>query len=351
MTPERTTAAGDAEVLFPWRFIARTLTSAFRLRVLLLATVGVVIGSAISDNPTWLEGPRLTRWVDSVEGYRETPLLHWQWVTRAGLNPLLGFRGGLLSALQGAGLVIWWALIGGAIARIAAADLTHRPPAALFSAMATSSRQLLTRCLPLFAVGLASTALLIPLWLHGWVMNVPLLGVLSALLLPIPIALAMVSTVLTVLLLVNWLLLMACPAVEQTDAFDATSRAFAYVTQRPVRLFGYVLTALFVALPITIAASEAEKLLTWIAFEALLAPAQVEPFDAGQVFGGPMPTGKIVPGSSPADRVEWFWVTNLVARLPDIVVAAYTWCAAVAIYLLLRRDVDGVQLDELDGRA
>ncbi|TWT76908.1 hypothetical protein Pla123a_23330 [Posidoniimonas polymericola] len=335
-TPEARPAGDESQGLFPWRFMARSLAPAFRLRVLLLAAVGVTVGAVLVTPPSGLvpgpasSGVHLVSWGGAFEGVLLTPLAYWRWLTGAIAGLTLAPDGGILGVARAVGLVVWWSLVGGAISQIAAADLTHRPPAALFAAMAASARQLLTRCLPLLAVGLAVAALMIPLWLHGLAMRVPVLGVLSALLLPIPLALAAVGAVLLVLLAVNWLILMACPAVEQTDAFDATSRAFAYVTQRPVRLLGYLLTALFVAAPISLASSAVAQALSWVALECL--PA-------------------VTTDPTPADRLAAFWFTTLAARLPVIVLAAYTWSAAVAVYLLLRRDVDGVQVDELDPRA
>ncbi|TWT37537.1 hypothetical protein KOR34_24900 [Posidoniimonas corsicana] len=317
----------DSEGLFPWRFFVRALACTVRVRVLALALVGTSVGTLLLPPQAPVEASRLEASLDLATAL-PGPINHWRAVVGTVVHPfLLGGAARWPAAAAAVGMLVWWSLVGGAIARIAAAQLTFRAPPAMFAAMAGSARLLGVRCLPVVGVGLAAAALLLPLWLHGWLMHLPLLDFVSALLLPIPLILAAVAAVILVLLTLNWPLLIACPAVERTDSFDAASRAFAYVTQRPIRLVAYLVTAVLVAAPVGLVVAAATLLLE--RFTGLL-----------------LPTPSEEPGI--ADSVAAFWLRTVAMQLPAVFYAAYAWCAAVAIYLLLRRDIDGVQVDELE---
>jgi hypothetical protein len=168
--------------------------------------------------------------------------------------------------------------------------------------------------------------------------------------------------------------------VEGTDAFDALSRSYAYTYQRPFRLLWYVLFAVLLAaismFVVKMFAASAIALGDWSVDWGLdqetmrevvrptaaladddteqavvpsLAPPALEPparddVDAGtadEEAGPEMGTFR-----RGARRAIYFW-KSLMAALAAGYQAGFLWVAAVGVYLLLRRDIDGVQTTEV----
>lgn len=118
--------------------------------------------------------------------------------------------------------------------------------------------------------------------------------------------------------------------VDRADGFDAASRAFAYTTQRIGRLFWYVAVAAVVG----VAAGALVEL--------LLSGGQI----AIHEFGGK-------PANSYANSMLQ-WLSDVSVRAIRGFYPTYAFAAMTAIYLLLRRDIDGQPLDEIahaDGAA
>ena len=66
---------------------------------------------------------------------------------------------------------------------------------------------------------------------------------MAALIWPLVLAGGFVMTVLLFGVLLGWPLMWATISVEGTDSFDALNRTYAYVFQRPLRYFFYVIVA------------------------------------------------------------------------------------------------------------
>ena len=116
--------------------------------------------------------------------------------------------------------------------------------------------------------------------------------------------------------------------IDDADAFDALSRAFAYATQRLLRLLGYV--ALAAVLGVLLGALvegvvEATMSITFAAFP---------PLDPNEPVGSPA-----------ANRLMGHW-TALFGLAARGVYPAYWFVATTGVYLLLRRDVDGQPLED-----
>jgi hypothetical protein len=187
----------------------------------------------------------------------------------------------------------------------------------------------------------------------------------------------------------------ATVSVEGTDAFDALSRSYAYTYHRPWRLLWYVMFAAFLAIVsmfvVKVFASSAIKLGNWSidwgidepTMQRVVSPETARPLpppvapplngaatnapspadtDAGVALS--QPTGETAAvdstESSPSSessqelgrlesatrRAIHFWKA-VVAALAAGYQAGFLWVAAVGIYLLLRRDIDGVQMNEV----
>ncbi|HEX2477117.1 MAG TPA: hypothetical protein VHK01_20345, partial [Lacipirellulaceae bacterium] len=149
--------------------------------------------------------------------------------------------------------------------------------------------------------------------------------------------------------LVGWPLMWATISVEGTDAFDALSRSYAYTYQRPWRLLWYVLVVAVLAIVsmfvVKLFATTAIALGDWSVdwglddvtmhdvVRPVVAPDAPAPADLGLMRNG-------------ARRAISFWKW-LMEALAAGYQAGFLWVAAVGVYLLLRRDIDGVQTTEV----
>jgi hypothetical protein len=202
--------------------------------------------------------------------------------------------------------------------------------------------------------------------------------------------------------MVGWPLMWATVSVEGTDAFDALSRSYAYTYQRPLRLLWYVLVAFVLAavsmFVVKLFAASAISLGDWsISWglgdqrmqqivrqnvepeQPLLAPPLVDPTSSAPLFEAPpttdaaataAPEASATPDSissndntapltgpelvpegpgtliSIAHNAVTFW-KSLLAALTAGYQAGFLFVAAVGVYLLLRKDIDGAEMDEV----
>jgi hypothetical protein len=176
--------------------------------------------------------------------------------------------------------------------------------------------------------------------------------------------------------LVGWPLMWSTVSVEGTDAFDALSRSYAYVYHRPWRLLWYVLFAFFLAVVsmfvVKAFASSTIALGNWSidwglddeTMRTVVAPRPATPPAGATVNVAPTAgdlTSTDIPDVAPNDNPEELPATStlrgarhildfwkaVVALLVAGYQAGFLWVAAVGIYLLLRRDIDGVQTAEV----
>jgi hypothetical protein len=245
----------------------------------------------------------------------------------------------------------------------------------MFAALKHAAVKLPSYSLPPL-IALAGTAVFaLQLVVIGLLMNVSVLAFLMALIWPFVLILGLLMAFLLLGALAGWPLMWATVSVEGTDGFDALSRSYAYVYHRPWRLLWYVLFAGFLAVVsmfvVKLFASSAVTLGNWsldwglneTTLHSVVAPRQSP--DASLS----LPTLDVVPGgmapdmasaatNTPAPLVEptgllaatrsviSFW-KSLVAALVAGYQCGFLWVSAVGIYLLLRRDIDGVQLNEV----
>lgn len=145
----------------------------------------------------------------------------------------------------------------------------------------------------------------------------------------------------------GWPLMFATISTEGTDSFDAISRSYAYSFQRPLHYLFYTVVVTFVGL------------LGWVLVfgfsQALIAVTHGAACwgSGGQFvsteghfvyeFAGGVPTGHL---GWLGDLLIRTWC-DCVRLLAVGYLYSYFWVSASAIYLLLRRDVDDTELDEV----
>ncbi len=368
----------------PWLGIFRTFRLAISFRILLLSAVAALatvfgwalIGwvfsgdPAVSQTTAWLEPYRTCPWTaltevvpdepawpdwSVVSGGEETgPTVStpyfgaWVVLSRplwAAFSTEVTLSGLACLVLCGLWSVAVWAFFGGAITRIAAvalaadeqvgwgAAIRHAGPKwpAYFSA-------------PLFpVVGILLIAVVVGLL--GLLLRMDVGVLLGALVWPLLLIAGLLMAILLLGLVFGWPLMWATISAEGTDSFDALSRAYAYVFQRPLHyLFYAVVAALFGALGWLLVSNFAAAVINltyWAAGWGAGWDGDVARIKS--IIDGSESLGGI--GGAGATLIH-FW-TGCVKLLAVGFLFGYFWTASTAIYFLLRRDVDATEMDEV----
>jgi hypothetical protein len=246
-------------------------------------------------------------------------------------NDWRAFCHALLAAVWGA---MVWGICGGAIARIAIVGVARTERIGIGEALRFVQRKWLalfgTPLCPLLGVAFFTAFCAA----FGLLYRIPAAGsTLAGIFTIFPLLAGLVMTIILISLAAGWPLMHATIAAEGEDGFDALSRSFAYVNQRPLRYasclalawtlgtLGLVVVDLFARITVHMA--------QWgLGFAA---PGDV----LGTLFqGGPAPV------ASAARAAHAFWL-SLVGLVAHGWIYSYFWTSAVIIYLILRHDVDG----------
>lgn len=243
--------------------------------------------------------------------------------------------------LSGVWSLAVWAFFGGCIARIGAVQLACEERIGWMTMFRfAQSKWLGYFAAPLFPlIGIVMVA--IPVALLGILLRVGL-GILGvAVIWPVLLVGGLVMALLLVGLIFGWPLMWATISAEGTDSFDALSRCYAYVFQRPLHyLFYAVIAAAFGALGWWLVSNVA-WLVVWMTYFAASWGAGNEAIEAIRTSSPQL--GAL--GKAGAWLIHC-WV-GCVRLLAAGFIYSYFWIASTAIYFLLRRDVDATELDEV----
>ena len=138
-------------------------------------------------------------------------------------------------------------------------------------------------------------------------------------------------------------LLLAAPfgrrlAIEESDSFDAIGSSFGFISQRPFSYFLYIL----IAAVVTSAGLILFSLLIQVGMSLLT---------FGMVAGGGQDVYLLISASSRnsdnlSSSVMKFW-EFFASFLTDAYLFSAFWTSATGIFLLMRHDVDGAELDDI----
>ena len=239
-----------------------------------------------------------------------------------------------------------WALIGGAITRIAAVQLGREERVgvrdALLFARSKWASLIGAPLLPLVAIGILS----LPLMFAGVVMRLDLGVLLMGILWPLVILIGLVMSLFGIGLIAGWPLMWATISTEGTDSFDAISRSYGYTYQKPVRYAIYALLSTILGL------------LGWLVF-ALFFDTVIGFVDGSVGFGAGgerLESMRLVISSTGEDQAPMMltWGATLIGLVTSTFQSLLTaygygffWVAAAGIYLLLRLDVDQTEFDDV----
>ena len=251
--------------------------------------------------------------------------------------------------------VIVVALGGGAIARMAAAEIATgerlRIRDAVDFALESWVRLIFTPLLPLIILAVLCLVLAV----SGAVAFLPWLDVLGGVLYGLALLIGFIIAVLLIGYVVGFSLLIPAVAVENCDAADAQHRAYAYVLSRPFHLLGYGLVAivgltlgfLFVSFFAMILLNVTAAMVgIWSDNPAITAGGEATIVN----LTGTVPDQPRIPLANLHER--WaasgvmLWHT-LVVSLVVAYVVAYYFAASTIVYLLIRKKCDGQDITEI----
>ncbi len=290
-----------------------------------------------------------------------------------------------------------WALFGGAITRIAAVQIARGEKIGLREAMRFTLKRLLSYLMaPLFPLAFVFV-ILVFMAIFGIIHMIPVFGDIAwdGLLWWLMLICGLVMAV-TLVGLVGWPLMSATISTEGTDSWEAVSRSYSYVYQRPWHYIWYSLVAIAYGAVLVFFVGFMGSLMVYLAkwgvsqtpfvtkadrepaFLFVYAPTSFgwrtlllegttvhgeKLVDNGEIndnayadyLGNPRPDGKTYEGTD-NNPLRWWnkWGAVLVAIWLGIVFLlllgfgySYFWGASTIIYLLMRRHVDAAELDEV----
>jgi hypothetical protein len=235
-----------------------------------------------------------------------------------------------------------WALFGAAITRIAIVHLAREERISLNAALRHTLRNYgWYFAAPLFPL-IGVVLLAIPLAVLGLLMRLDIGVLLAGIVWPLVLIAGLAMAILVFGLLIGWPLMWpTISAEEQSDAFEAFSRSFSYSFQRPLHYFFYAVVAVFLGyLGWLFVGNFAEVLIALNHWAVSLGAGSVR---TAMVLNPPEePSNLLWAGSG---LIHWWdWLVRLIAQAFNY---AFFFCVASAIYLLLRRQVDQTDFDEV----
>jgi hypothetical protein len=273
-----------------------------------------------------------------------------------------------------------WSLFGGAITRMAAVEIACHEKIGIGEALRYTLRRAFSYLVaPLCPLGLIFI-LLVVMWAFGVIHMIPFVGdFLSILLWPILILFGLVMAV-TLVGLVSWPLMAATISTQGSDAWEAVSRAYTYVIQRPWEYLWYGGVAVVYGAILIFFVGLIGSLSVYLA-EWGVARIQPESRDPAYLFiyaptsfgwrdlllhDAKTQEGKLVVHQGEIDpdayqefiHKDWHWWNTVGAVMVALVMGlifllvlgfgySYFWTESTLIYMLLRRSVDTAELEEV----
>jgi hypothetical protein len=378
--------------LFPWLLLLRTCRLAAEFRRLLLAGLGILLtaggwwvieGSLLADTARVPASPPASApaadiypasphsailyvpWRETVRAFTA----NWQWATRP-VRTLFGrnftFSSFLAAGLAGAWALAVWGILGGAICRLSAVQLGLDEQVTVASAVKFTLRKWSAYlAAPLMPLGMV-VLLTLPLAAAGFVLRLDLGLLVAGLFWPLAIVSGVLIMLLVAGLALGLPLMWATISTDGTDSFDAVSRGYTYVGQRPLNYLFYLLVSVAIGVlgwMIINTLAGATIYLTgwgvswgsgearWRQIEATrgwlsATDAARFPLAAPPVLPPPGSSRPMEGIAGAGARLIAFW-TDCVRLLAVAYAYSFFWTAYTGIFLLLRRDADAMELDEV----
>lgn len=258
-------------------------------------------------------------------------------------NMELSFSGFCFYLLCTIWTVLVWSIIGAAITRIAALALTREHKLGFRGGLSFA----LLRW-PSYAGGpalpiVACLMLAIPLLTLGWISRLDAGAFIVSLIWPLALIGGGLIALLAFGLMLGWPLMWPTISTEVTDSFDGLSRSYSYTLHRPLRYFGYVMFAGILGALLIYIVSFVVALIQYMTYWGFSIGSGIPRLEQLHVATAGTEDAMMYRG---ANSIFAFW-SHLLNLIPLAVGVSYFWTAMTQIYLLLRRDEDGAELDEV----
>ena len=362
--------------LCPWTSIFKTLPIAASVTVLAFALLGVVLspmGWLLSEtvcitnaeraNPKLMEIVEVNRspyrgvFLSTKQNTDAIPIMGLQLsgprnVFKQLVRPFqymfdgsLGLRGFFYMLLGCVWTLFVWSFVGLGISRVCLLKLTRNEQTGLDDAFEFAIDKWMTAASAVGIPLLAVAAMCIPTFLIGLLMGFNFGALVAGILWFVVLALATAMGLMLLGLMFGFPLMVSSVGCESQNAFDAMTRAYAYTFQRPVHYLFYCLVAIVFGG------------LCWMVVAALTDGIVDLSFWASS-WGANVSSDRIdvIRGVDAAAQDSWslgagrtmiaLW-NSLFRTLAAAFIYGLFWCMASAIYLLLRKDADETEMDEI----
>ena len=169
----------------------------------------------------------------------------------------------------------------------------------------------------------------------GGLLKIGILDVVAAALLPVAFVMASGCVLVFCGVLGGSLMIPACVACDDADAFDAVSRTYAFVYAQPLRLILYIIISMLATLGgVFVVGMLASAIL------ALIERCTGVPVGATSLAGSVAGVGTY------ASAIIRFWTGVLTLAVASYALAS-AFAAGTLVYLALRRTVDGQDEEQL----
>ncbi|MBI85949.1 MAG: hypothetical protein CMJ81_22355 [Planctomycetaceae bacterium] len=238
-----------------------------------------------------------------------------------------------------------WSFFGGALTRSAALQLSAEERPSFREVLNHATSKLGSYfAAPFLPMLLVTAAALLVMFSTGLLSRWDTSLWLAGILLGPSLLIVMIAMIVLLGLYLGWPLMWGAISTEGTDAFDAISRSYSYTFQRPLHYLFYIaITVILGSLGWYFVHYFAEGVIGfcfWII-------SCVAGLDRVELLRGDGPVNSLdsqwlLVGS----KIVSFWI-KLVRAVALAFTFSFFWSSLSAIYLLLRRDVDHTELDEI----
>ncbi|MDR0870873.1 MAG: hypothetical protein LBN39_08790 [Planctomycetaceae bacterium] len=322
----------DWQELLPAVLLLRIFNAALGVRIMLLAFIGFGLNILLLSNlsvrkdfyailPPHYNYQNLGLRHPIAEQLQHTVLVPALFFKQLGIE-FLTFQAQPLIACFGSILI--WLFFGGLILRTAALRLTVDESESLRQKLVFLRKRGLGFASSLIILSIGVLCCLLPVWFCGWLASFPALSHFICFLLPVPMLFAFLAAILTAGLIFGFPLLLAAVAVEGADGFDAVSRMFSYLYQRPLH---YALYWIYAA----VLGFAGYAVVSFFIWATLYLTAMCFPTNIGMF------------GNQHVSTMRFGWCSFI----PTAYLFSWFWTSSAAIYILLRRSVDATPFDDV----
>ncbi|HGY91387.1 MAG TPA: hypothetical protein ENK43_09465 [Planctomycetes bacterium] len=245
-------------------------------------------------------------------------------------------------AIQSGVFLLLWAYLGVAMARCAAVRLSRDEYVGLGESLRFASRHFGSALLYPFVLALVVGVVFAVEGLLGLAMQIPWLGTVFYLFLPLAFGLTLLNLIVSWTGIVGLGLVSGALAVERKGTLDAWGKSLNYIFARPIHVLLSLVVMKIVLVDVLVHyLMELRMLHAWTASALCV-------FHAGSTFQGVLHGSQALEG---IDRVDgWLWRAFSVALSMGILgwILSLLMAGMTGMFLILRHDVDGIDVADIE---